>query len=248
MNRFVILWSLILLSTGSGMGGNDIIISQKNKDISRFMLWDTAANPRFIPEESQVQEIHSRNQRVFRKLNTKLRQRTLTKTYMNLYKTKSEKSLRRSFIGSFFLFFGLITAVILISVALLPLAVGTKWLIPSIIAMFLLVGGLILLSIGKLTSTVRKGMEPEDIPNGIAAVGTITNFQQGSSVISIGVTEYYEMLIDLNIEAPDGSLWPVRIRQYVPLAQLNRYQIGRSISVKYDPNNRSKVVLNPTFP
>ena len=93
-----------------------------------------------------------------------------------------------------------------------------------------------------------KSAEAPDIPNGIATWATISNFQQSGINMSMGTFQYYEMLIDLNVEGMDGTTWPARIKQLIPLAQLNMFQIGMRISVKYDPNDKSKVVLTTENP
>ena len=93
-----------------------------------------------------------------------------------------------------------------------------------------------------------KGAEAPDIPNGIAAWATITNFQQSGVNMSMGTFKYFEMLLDLNVKGADGTTWPARIKQLIPLAQLNMFQIGSNISVKYDPNDKSKVVLTTESP
>lgn len=87
-----------------------------------------------------------------------------------------------------------------------------------------------------------------DIPNGIVTGATITNFQQSGVNMSMGTLQYYEMLIDLNVEGIDDTVWPARIKQLIPLAQLNMFQIGSRISVKYDPNDKSKVNLTTEKP
>ena len=93
-----------------------------------------------------------------------------------------------------------------------------------------------------------KGATAPDIPKGIATWATITNFQQSGINMSMGTFQYYEMLIDLNVEGIDDTIWPARIKQLVPLAQLNMFQIGTRISVKYDPNDKSKVILTTVNP
>lgn len=93
-----------------------------------------------------------------------------------------------------------------------------------------------------------KSAAAPDIPNGIATWATITNFQQSGINMSMGTFQYYEMLIDLNVEGTDGTTWPARVKQMVPLAQLNMFQIGTRISVKYDPNDKSKVVFTTQNP
>lgn len=93
-----------------------------------------------------------------------------------------------------------------------------------------------------------KGAAAPDITNGIATWATITNFQQSGINMSMGTFKYFEMLIDVNVEGTDGTTWPARIKQLIPLAQLNMFQVGARISVKYDPNDKSKVVLTTENP
>lgn len=83
----------------------------------------------------------------------------------------------------------------------------------------------------------------KDIPNGIDATATITQFKQGSTKITQGVAEYYEMLVDVDVQGKYGAVWPAQIKRVLPLAHLGMYQIGAEIKVKYDPKNKQDVIL-----
>ena len=144
--------------------------------------------------------------------------------------------------------------IILIGAALLPVVAikfGTSGLIIGIFLFVLLVLGVIFLSFKSALSNFPfddMTSKTEDIPNGIVVAATITNFQQSGVNMSMGTLKYFEMLIDVNVHDIDGTIWPARIKQMVPLGQLNMFQICAAISVKYDPNDKSKVILTTEMP
>ncbi len=99
-----------------------------------------------------------------------------------------------------------------------------------------------------MSKIASKGLKPPELLNGIPALATITNFQQSGINLKMGTYQYYEMLIDVNVHGTDGSKWPACIKQMIALAQLNMFQIGATITVKYDPDKKSKVVLSNETP
>lgn len=96
----------------------------------------------------------------------------------------------------------------------------------------------------KMTQDILSGVKTQDIPNGILSPATITNVQQSNVNMSMGNVQYYKMLIDVNVDATDGASWAGQIKQMVPLAQLSVLTTGNKITVKYDPNNHSSIILN----
>lgn len=150
-------------------------------------------------------------------------------------------------IKKFLIYF--IIGFILIGVAsfFLPLAAysfGKYGLIISVTLFIILVLAFVYI----ISKVAGKGLKPPDLPNGIPALATITNFQQSGINLKMGTYQYYEMLIDVNVHGTDGSKWPARIKQMISLAQLNMFPIGATITVKYDPNNKAKVVLSNEMP
>lgn len=81
-----------------------------------------------------------------------------------------------------------------------------------------------------------------DIPGGVSATATVLACRQGNQKISMGVKEFYQLLIDVTVH--DGNSWPATIKQMVPITQVGLFQPGTSIAVKYDPADRSRVVLD----
>lgn len=94
---------------------------------------------------------------------------------------------------------------------------------------------------GDLFENPLRAMD-NDIPGGIPAAATVLACRQGNQKISMGVKEYYQLVIDVTVH--DGESWPATIKQMVPITQVGLFQPGTRFAVKYDPADRSRVVLD----
>ncbi len=81
-----------------------------------------------------------------------------------------------------------------------------------------------------------------DIPNGLPATATVIACRQGHQKISMGVKEYYQLLIDVVVR--NGDTWPATIKYMAPITQVGAFQPGASFAVKYDPADRGRVVVD----
>lgn len=86
-------------------------------------------------------------------------------------------------------------------------------------------------------------LKPKDIPNGIPATATVVACRQGSMTMKMGVHQYYQLLIDVNITGSNGTTWPAQIKQFLPITQVGLFQPGVSFAVKYDPLDPERVVF-----
>ncbi|MBW7866976.1 MAG: hypothetical protein H3C31_01485 [Brumimicrobium sp.] len=105
-----------------------------------------------------------------------------------------------------------------------------------------LLGGMfwIFKSMGGGMSNLLKG---EDIPNGVSATATVISSRQGNMRISMGVQQSFQLIIEVNVTNGQET-WPATIKAMIPLTQVGVFQPGVSFSVKYDPNNRSRVIID----
>lgn len=88
-------------------------------------------------------------------------------------------------------------------------------------------------------------IKPKDIPNGLPATATvIRSYQSGMAMRYAKVHFYYELIIEVNVRNQQGETWQAKIEQVVPMAQLGMFVPGLSFAVKYDPKNKSKVVID----
>jgi hypothetical protein len=87
-------------------------------------------------------------------------------------------------------------------------------------------------------------LKPKDIPNGLPATATVIKSFQGGMSMRYGGYQYYSLVIEVNVTNPQGETWPAKIEQLVPITQVGLFQPGISFAVKYDPNNKSKVVID----
>ena len=104
---------------------------------------------------------------------------------------------------------------------------------------------LILLLILFADKVLKSEIKLKDIPNGLRAIATVTKCYQGGEAILAGrVATHYKLIIEVNVTNPQGETWPAKIKQMLPVTQIGMFQPGVSFAVKYDPNNRSKVVFD----
>ncbi|MCO6494913.1 MAG: hypothetical protein J5I91_04415 [Bacteroidetes bacterium] len=85
----------------------------------------------------------------------------------------------------------------------------------------------------------------EDIPNAQPAIATVISSQQGGSIISYGTQKLFELLINVNVKTASEN-WNATIKQMTPLTQVGMFQPGLTFSVLYDPNDKSRVVIDQT--
>lgn len=87
--------------------------------------------------------------------------------------------------------------------------------------------------------------KPKDIPNGLPAVATvIRSYQSGQAISSGGAVQYYQLIIEINVTNPQGETWQAKMKEMINITQIGMFQLGVSFAVKYDSNNRSKVVFD----
>lgn len=107
--------------------------------------------------------------------------------------------------------------------------------------------GFVVLIIGGIYFGQRwlfSSMKPKDIPNGLPATATvIRSYQSGMAMRYAKVHFYYELIIEVSVRNLQGETWQAKIEQVVPMAQLGMFVPGLSFAVKYDPKNKSKVVI-----
>lgn len=108
--------------------------------------------------------------------------------------------------------------------------------------------GFVVLVIGGIYFGQRwlfSSIKPKDIPNGLPATATVTrSYQSGMAMRYAKVHFYYELIIEVTVRNLQGEIWQAKIEQVVPMAQLGMFVPGLSFAVKYDPKNKSKVVID----
>ena len=130
---------------------------------------------------------------------------------------------------------------------------GANIIMVGVLFLFFITGNIPLLILGIITfilyifwamGYISNGLGPNNIPNGLPATATVISVKQGNFKIKIGVAEYYSLVIDAEIVNQQGEKWLAKIKHTVPITQISIFQPGVSFAVKYDPNNRSKVVID----
>ncbi len=112
---------------------------------------------------------------------------------------------------------------------------------------FIVIGfvAFIILMIVVLQRWILSSLKPKDIPNGLPATATVIKSYQGNMRVSIGgVNQNYQLIIEVNVTNPQGETWQAKMEEMVNITQIGIFQPGVSFAVKYDPNNRSKVVID----
>lgn len=84
----------------------------------------------------------------------------------------------------------------------------------------------------------------KDIKDGIPAVAQIKQVQQGNRKVTLGVTEYYQLIIDAEIVTKEGRSWSVRFKEMVALIDLPKIQPGQNVAVKYDPKDSTNICFD----
>ncbi|MGB6092984.1 MAG: hypothetical protein WBF83_04395 [Moheibacter sp.] len=88
------------------------------------------------------------------------------------------------------------------------------------------------------------GLKPKDIPNGLLATATVIKSYQAGMSMRAGANQFYSIIIESNITNPQGETWFAKIEQMLPVTQVGIFQPGVQFAVKYDPTNKSKVVID----
>lgn len=88
------------------------------------------------------------------------------------------------------------------------------------------------------------GLKPKDIPNGLPATATVIKSYQSGMSMRAGANQFYTIIIEVTVNNPQGQNWPAKIEQMLPVTQVGIFQPGVQFAVKYDPNNKNKVVID----
>lgn len=104
----------------------------------------------------------------------------------------------------------------------------------------------IILLIYILQRWILGSLKPADIPNGLPATATVIKSYQAGMSMRAGANQFYSIVIEVNVTNPQGETWPTKIEQMLPVTQVGIFQPGVQFAVKYDPNNKSKVVIDQT--
>lgn len=103
----------------------------------------------------------------------------------------------------------------------------------------------IILLIYVLQRWMLSSLKPKNIPNGLPATATVIRSYQGNMRVTIGgVNQNYQLIIEVNVTNPQGETWPAKMEEMINITQIGMFQPGVSFAVKYDPNDRSKVVFD----
>ncbi|MBS1644692.1 MAG: NADH-quinone oxidoreductase subunit A [Bacteroidetes bacterium] len=92
------------------------------------------------------------------------------------------------------------------------------------------------------------GLKPKDIPNGLPATATVISCRQGSMSMSVGVNQNFQLIIEVNVSNPQGETWQTTMKEMINITQISVFQPGVQFAVKYDPNDKSKVVFDQSAP
>ena len=103
---------------------------------------------------------------------------------------------------------------------------------------------LVLVIVISLMKFAKSGLNTKDIPNGLPATATVVSCRQGNMKMTFGVQEVYQLVIEINVQNPQGETWPSTIKAMIPLTQIATFQPGVSFLVKYDPLNKNKVIID----
>ena len=101
-----------------------------------------------------------------------------------------------------------------------------------------------LLLIYVLQRWILGGLKVKDIPNGLPATATVIKSYQAGMSMRAGAHQFYSIVIEVNVRNPQGETWPAKIEQMLPVTEVGLFQPGVSFAVKYDPNNKNKVVID----
>jgi hypothetical protein len=58
-----------------------------------------------------------------------------------------------------------------------------------------------------------------------------------------GVDERWLAVLDLEVQPRDGPPFEARVERFVPLLDVPRFQAGRIVEVRYDPKDKTRVII-----
>lgn len=104
---------------------------------------------------------------------------------------------------------------------------------------------LVLVIVFGIMGLTKSSFKPKDIPNGIPATATVINSRQGNMKVTFGgVQEIYQLIIDVTVRNQQDETWAATMKEMIPITQIGVFQPGVCFSVKYDPKDRSRVVID----
>ena len=132
-----------------------------------------------------------------------------------------------------------ISIIILIPILINMWSLGIGAILGVIAFMAIIIGGVIFGS-----KAMMNFAKPKTIENGVPATATVVSCQQGNSKISLGVQEIYQLIIQVNVTNTQGETWAATMKEMIPLTQIAVFQPGVSFAALYDPNDKTKVVID----
>lgn len=116
---------------------------------------------------------------------------------------------------------------------------------PQLIASLVGTVVLILVLVLFANKILKSETKLKTIANGLPAVATvIQSYQGGQAILSGRVPTHYQLIIEVNVRNPHGETWKATMKEMLPVTQVGVFQPGVQFAVKYDPNNRNKVVID----
>lgn len=113
------------------------------------------------------------------------------------------------------------------------------WVVVIVFVVFIL--GIVFFA----TKQVRKAIQPKKLAHGLPAVATvIRSYQSGQAISPGGAVRYYQLIIEVDVTNPQGETWQTKMKEMINITQIGMFQPGVSFAVKYEPNDRNKVVFD----
>jgi hypothetical protein len=82
------------------------------------------------------------------------------------------------------------------------------------------------------------------LEGGVPAQARILSVEMGDAKLTRkGVDERWLVVLDLEVRPADGPTFAARAEHFVPLLEIPRFQAGEVVDVRYDPQDRTKVVV-----
>ena len=159
---------------------------------------------------------------------------------------KAKGSTRKTFIisASAIFLISILVPKIIGSFGLGGIVIGTLLIVAVIIASLVFSFkkfGVFDLMRGKMN--VADFIKSPDIPNGLPATATVISAQQGGTNVRYGTYMFYQILIKVTVRTATET-WQATIDQMTPITQVTMFQPGLTFSVIYDPNDKSKVIID----
>lgn len=96
----------------------------------------------------------------------------------------------------------------------------------------------------------KTSLKPKEIPNGVPITAKIISFRRVGRKYSIASGQkdhVLKLFVGLQITTENGDSWKAGMIEYMLESQLDMFHIGDAIHVKYDPMDKSTVVLDGDF-